>query len=165
MNYIKITAVPKTAEEITGIKGCENFCGKDERGEYAYADYMNDMALENKRLTLERNNNAAYDYKDTTEHHWSWRKEWLKDVKEEVDWSKVPVDTPLLVWDRRLDSDEDPRENGLVRHFARVKENKIFCWTNGRTSLTARGAWDVSHWGFAQIINDELIRKIKRTHA
>lgn len=56
----------------------------------------------------------------------------------EIDWSKVPVDTPIIVWD-----------NGCSirnkRHFASFRYDKFCAWGNGATSYTAdnqMSAWD-----------------------
>lgn len=56
---------------------------------------------------------------------------WLMDEYEEqeVDWSKVAVDTPILV----RDSDN---ENWLKRHFAKYEDGKVHAWAGGNTSWT-----------------------------
>lgn len=59
----------------------------------------------------------------------------------EIDWSKVPVDTPILVWD--FDKDI-PRK----RHFAYFKDNNIYAWSDGLTSYTAS---EVTKWKNAKI--------------
>lgn len=57
----------------------------------------------------------------------------LEDYKEpeepEVDWSKVEVDTPILV--RQV---EDGR--WLERHFAKYEEGIVYTWQDGHTSWT-----------------------------
>ena len=47
-----------------------------------------------------------------------------------VDWSKVPVDTPILV------RDED-EEKFKKRHFAKYANEKVYAWNMGTTSWTA----------------------------
>ena len=59
----------------------------------------------------------------------------------EIDWSKVPVDTPILVWD--FDKDI-PRK----RHFAYFKDNNIYAWSDGLTSYTTS---EVAKWKNAKI--------------
>mgnify|MGYP001152030871 CR=1 FL=1 len=55
--------------------------------------------------------------------------EWHKENTLKIDWSKVPVDTPIWVW-------EDGYEGSKVkRHFAKF-ENGIYAWNHGMTSWT-----------------------------
>lgn len=50
-------------------------------------------------------------------------------IQKEIDWSKVPVDTPVF------------SENGERHHFARYnpEKNEIYVFTKGRTSWTCCG--------------------------
>lgn len=59
--------------------------------------------------------------------------EWLvaEYVEPEIDWSKVPVDTPVLVSDNNRD--------WYHRHLAKVVENQPYIWGDGRTSWTTDG--------------------------
>lgn len=59
----------------------------------------------------------------------------------EIDWSKVPVDTPILVWD--FDNDIQWK-----RHFAYFKDNNIYAWSDGLTSYTTS---EVAKWKNAKI--------------
>lgn len=67
--------------------------------------------------------------------------------KEAIDWSTVPVDTKILVWDQDA-------ELKRKRHFAGVAEErgKIRAWDNGRTSFTETGA---SEWMYAELYYEE----------
>ena len=50
------------------------------------------------------------------------------DPKEpETDWSKVEVDTPILVRDSEA-------EDWYKRYFAKFKDEKVYTWSYGRTS-------------------------------
>ena len=53
------------------------------------------------------------------------------DFEEVVDWSKVPVDTKILV---RESNEEEWTES----HFAKYEDGKIYAWAYGRTSFTIR---------------------------
>ena len=55
----------------------------------------------------------------------------LKPYKEEheIDWSKVAVDTPILVRDRE-------NETWYKRHFAKYDAGKVYAWADGNTSWT-----------------------------
>lgn len=70
---------------------------------------------------------------------------WLMDEYEEpeVDWSKVEIDTPILV----RDSDNN---NWEKRHFAKYKDGKVYAWVGGNTSWTEseQRAWA---WNYAKL--------------
>ena len=53
-------------------------------------------------------------------------------VEPPVDWSKVSVDTPILVRDSEFDS-------WSQRHFAKYDNGTVYAWSDGRTSWTAYG--------------------------
>ena len=56
-----------------------------------------------------------------------WLEEEYKEPEYEVDWSKVAVDTPILV--------RDSENRGWhKRHFAKYKNGKVFTWGSGQTS-------------------------------
>lgn len=94
--------------------------------------------------------------------HTDWSTDWNCDRKfiewsnseykeTEIDWSKVPVDTPIVVRDRDWTSNEK-----LLRHFAKFKNNKIYAWTDGRTSYTIKEFGDdyddaMASWDYAEI--------------
>ena len=50
------------------------------------------------------------------------------EFKEIIDWSKVPVDTKVLV-------SEDGKEWNR-RHFAKYEDGKVYCFNDGYTSFT-----------------------------
>lgn len=51
---------------------------------------------------------------------------------EVIDWSKVPVDTKLLV--------SSDGKDWYRRHFAEYKDGKVYCFNSGTTSFTAQGS-------------------------
>ena len=53
------------------------------------------------------------------------------DFEEVVDWSKVPVDTKILVKDREMDP-------WVHRHFAKYKNGEVYAWLGGKTSFTTK---------------------------
>ena len=72
---------------------------------------------------------------------------WLMEDYEEpeVDWSKVKVDTPILVR-HRLDGEWEKR------HFAKYENGDVYAWDNGRTS------WTVANeikWKYAKLAESE----------
>lgn len=81
-----------------------------------------------------------------------WLNEEYIEPEPETDWSKVEVDTPILV------NDED---NGLwkLRYFAKYKDGKVLCWNNGRTSYTVHELKSslLTYWKCAKLpIPEEL---------
>lgn len=66
----------------------------------------------------------------------------------EVDWTKVLMDTPILVRAR-----EDYK--WYKRHFARYEDNKVYAWENGKTSFTAGDYSSCAHWEFAKLAEEE----------
>ena len=69
-----------------------------------------------------------------------------KECKEpEVDWSKVKVDTPILVRQGK---------NGewLERHFAKYENGDVYAWVDGQTSWT--GADEIK-WKYVKLAEDE----------
>lgn len=74
---------------------------------------------------------------------------WLLEEYEEpeVDWSKVKVDTPILV---RYD------EESVVwhkKHFAKYEDGKVCAWNNGETSWTTNGG--MTAWKYVKLADSE----------
>ena len=69
---------------------------------------------------------------------------WLLEDYEEVDWSKVAVDTPILV--RNSDNEEWHK-----RYFACYENGTIYAWVSGRTSWAAIDNDDVCAWKYAKL--------------
>ena len=75
----------------------------------------------------------------------------LKDYEEseepkepEVDWSKVEVDTPILV--RNSEDGE-----WLGRYFATYENGAVYAWDSGFTSWSTYGPKDISRWKYAKL--------------
>ena len=71
---------------------------------------------------------------------------WFVEEYEEpqVDWSKVEIDTPILVKNRE---DNMWRE----RHFAKYKNGNVYAWSNGCTSWTENY---MASWKYAKLAED-----------
>lgn len=69
------------------------------------------------------------------------RKKWANSeyVEPPIDWSKVAVDTPILVRDNSFS------EWGK-RYFAKYENGGVFAWSNGATSWSGRTctAWELA---------------------
>jgi hypothetical protein len=75
--------------------------------------------------------------------------EWLFSKYEEpkVDWSKIKVDTPILV-----------RNYGIKwskRYFGKFVDGKVYAWCGGATSWTADGECDMTSWNYAKLAESE----------
>lgn len=73
-------------------------------------------------------------------------KDQLIDIAEYLgitDWSKVPVDTPVLI--------SNDKEIWFKRYFARYEDGKVYCWLNGKTSWTAECEFSTGHWDYAKL--------------
>ena len=72
---------------------------------------------------------------------------WLLEEYEEpeVDWSRVEVDTPILVKNRE---DDMWRE----MHFAKYKNRNVYAWSDGQTSWSA---YDMMVWRYAKLAESE----------
>lgn len=75
---------------------------------------------------------------------------WLFSEYEEpeVDWSKVKVDTPILV----RESEQNP---WLKRHFAKFKGGKVYAWDSGKTSWSIEGKIGMLCWKYAKLAERE----------
>lgn len=73
-----------------------------------------------------------------------WFNEEYKEPEEKVDWTKVAVDTPVLV--RNVDG-----SNWYKRHFAKYQNGQIFTYTDGKTS------WSTQHtinWKQGKLVDE-----------
>ena len=77
-------------------------------------------------------------------------REWLNSeyVESPVDWSKVAVDTPILVRDNAEEAWEK-------RHFAKYENGIVYAWDHGTTSWSACGSSDISDWKMAKLVESE----------
>ena len=73
----------------------------------------------------------------------------LEDYKEpETDWSKVEVDTPILV-------KEYEESKWTKRYFAKYEDGVVYAWNNGVTSWNANDNECVIAWSFAKLAESE----------
>lgn len=85
-----------------------------------------------------------------------WLLEEYEEPEEpETDWSKVGVDTPILV---RHTEDE----KWCKRHFAKCdKYGLVYTWKSGRTSWTEE---DLSVWNYAKLAESEEEKNESKTN-
>lgn len=70
----------------------------------------------------------------------------FEEIINDIDWSKVPVDTKILV--------SDNKETWYKRYFAKYENEKIYAWGNGKTSFTAKYNNDVISWKYAKLYKE-----------
>ena len=68
-----------------------------------------------------------------------------ENFKEVVDWSKVEVDTPIIVKDAE-------RAKWVKSHFAKYKDGYVWAWSNGKTSHTVENDKECTGWEYAELI-------------
>ena len=118
----------KYADEIREYKG-ENFC----------ADFVKPHILKSRGCT-----NTSCDQCKMLQTIWLLE-EYKEPEEPEVDWSKVEVDTPILI--RDYEGQEWAR-----RYFAKYENKTIYAWDYGRTSWTGDGVTD---WRYAKLAESE----------
>ena len=80
-----------------------------------------------------------------------WLLEEYEDPEEsEIDWSKIEVDTPILV--RDSEDTESATVVWLKRYFAEYKDGLVYAWTNGRTSWNED---EMYGWHYAKLAESE----------
>lgn len=76
-------------------------------------------------------------------------RDWLKSEHvEQVDWSKVKVDTPILVR-------ESERNSWLRRYFAKFEGGKVYAWDSGKTSWSIEDKTCMLCWKYAKLAESE----------
>lgn len=80
-------------------------------------------------------------------------REWLNSeyVEPPVDWSKVAVDTPILIRDSK-------EEAWRKRYFAKYENNTVYAWGNGATSWSAESKSYVNDWKIAKLAESEELK-------
>ena len=77
-------------------------------------------------------------------------KEWLNKEYIEIDWSKVPVDTPVIINDEK---------GAMFRHFSGYLHGHVFVYANGRTSWTNNGETEAWEPEYVKLGRDEDNKK------
>lgn len=87
------------------------------------------------------------------------KNEWLNqpvitpnDPEKDIDWSKVPVDTPVIVW--------DSGSNQYNRYFYGIICGRFCVYRNGGTSWSS--AYDVQFWEHCKLYRPEDIEKYRK---
>lgn len=77
-----------------------------------------------------------------------WLQEEYEELQEpETDWSKVEVDTPILVR-----NSEYATTSWVRRYFAEYKDGIVYAWNGGKTSWTTDNTYP---WEYAKLAESE----------
>ena len=69
------------------------------------------------------------------------------EFKEIIDWSKIPVDTKLLV--------SRDGEDWYRRYFAKYENDGVYCFDSGATSFSVQdGNLDISAWEYVKLYEE-----------
>lgn len=104
------------------------------------------IAVRNGKMTSCNNllcKDCDFGYSDCNEKTLKWANS--EYVEPPVDWSKVAVDTPILV--RDIESDAWTR-----RYFAKYENEKVYAWDSGSTSWSA---YRSIYWKMAKLAESE----------
>lgn len=77
------------------------------------------------------------------------RTRWLNAeyIEPPVDWTKVEVDTPVLV--------SEDNKDWFKRYFAEYANGKVWTWLSGTTSWSNDGKNDMTPWEYAKLAEKE----------
>ena len=124
----------------------------DDGWRYLYGDYYGITCLTDKKPETDKFGSIipGGDYRSVglTKPFFSELKiNQILNIAEElgiVNWSEVPVDTPIYVWD-------DGNEKKLKRYFAFYKDGRVHTWGSGATSWSINDKDYVSDWDYAEL--------------
>ena len=80
------------------------------------------------------------DYDSCTKKSMAWAD--AEYIEQKVDWSKVPVDTPILVSNNKVD--------WHPRYFAKYENGQIYSFYDGKTSWSSDEKFSLS-WDYAKL--------------
>ena len=122
-----------------------------------YKDELEQILVNGNVLAIDKKHNKIISCCDCSRCKFSTdvgctekRREWLNSeyVDPEVDWSKIPIDTPILV----RDADNESWRKG---HFAGISvTGKVGIFYNGGTSWSAAKPSDYTLWSQAKLAED-----------
>ncbi len=82
--------------------------------------------------------------------------EWLDqpvlDPETDIDWERVPIDTPVIVWNSAF--------NQSNRYFAGIDGECFIAYSNGGTSWSSKG--NTYYWNHCKLYRPEDIEKYRK---
>lgn len=89
---------------------------------------------------------------DCREEKGEWLDQPVFDSEKDIDWEKVPVDTPVIVWN------SDSNQNN--RYFAGIDGEYFSAYSNGGTSWSSKG--NTYYWNHCKLYRPEDIEKYRK---
>ena len=80
--------------------------------------------------------------------------EYVEPIEPPVDWSRVPVDTPILV-------KVTEKCTWIHRYFAKYENGLVYAWEQGATSWSAEDSDDVCDWKYAKLATNQIKKENK----
>lgn len=68
-------------------------------------------------------------------------------IEPEIDWSKMPVDTPIMVSQNEI--------NWYPRYFAGYEDEEVYAWNDGLTSFMIESDNLKTRWFYAKLANED----------
>ena len=117
----------------------------DKKGNYINLKSFNDdLSGKNAKIKITK----VYDlseYASMSLEFSTENRDLLWNIEDETDWSKVEVDTKVLVRDR-------PNDKWVKRYFAKYKDGEVYVFKDGRTSWNDVGI--TQHWKETKLWKD-----------
>lgn len=89
------------------------------------------------------------------------RLKWLDqptfDWDKDIDWEKVPVDTPVIVWN----SDNCSDNCSCKRYFSGIKDGRFSAYSDGRTSWSSITG-QICYWNHCKLYRPEDVEKYRK---
>lgn len=82
-----------------------------------------------------------------------WANSEYKEI--DIDWDRVPVDTPVLVWD----TDDKHKKK---RYYAGLNDGYYMAFNNGTTSWSSDSVKETSLWSNCELARKEDIQKYRK---
>lgn len=93
-----------------------------------------------------------YESNDCIKAREDWLDQSVFDPEKDIDWSKVPVDTPVIVWNTY----EEYR-----RYFSGIKDGRFSAYSDGRTSWSSITG-QISYWYHCKLYLPEDVEKYRK---
>lgn len=131
-DYLYLTGIIKSAQDVTGYPGIRKFAGEDSKGYYFYSPRLNALDGFRERLFVAEPE-ETYDYIVNATNGLRVRSDWLESLEYEVDWTMVPLDEVIEV----STGDGNWYPMSFFKYDPDAPNNPYFTFRAGRNSKTA----------------------------
>lgn len=119
-----------------------------------FLDNGDDVAVKDNNLTTCSSiscSDCQFDTDNCQKDTYKWLSEEYTEPEEEIDWSKVPVDTPIMVRNSK-------EWRWIPRYFAKYEDGHTFTFMNGADSWSYDDDNNVAHWKYAKLAKPEDLK-------